>query len=417
VLGSLFKQQWMMLVFFLATIIGTSYFCFALQPEPTSWQYLTSVLYQGQRLRWDFSSHAPLTACISVPTTLADSDRRLQPLVIKAIQQWLAVLPEPQKTSLQVVVPDTVACRKSQLQLTFSPTVDTYYTLGKTAETKGKVGFTAAITTPVFNPSTKKLTAMEMTVALNNPNGTPQSTAILSSVLLHETGHAMGLLGHSPNPNDVMASAYYNRAGSQAKLHLSASDVATLQALYSQPAQWSNTVSGAGLKVNQAIANRESTLPALRAEAKTVGLALQWRNLGSALLWLGQQKEGLSEVKRTAYLQEAVHAFNQALAVQPTLSVVSIQLAQTYQLLKQLTEAQAVLAKAISLNSACTNCYLEQAWIGAKLKQWTNVKQALYNAKQVNPRVVEQPTYKKIEQLLLGSQPAISTAVSVSALV
>ena len=414
-LGSLFKQQWMMLVFFLATIIGTGYFCFALQPEtpiPTAlttvgWNYLSSVLYQGQRLRWDFSTHAPFTACINVPENPTDIDRRVSPLVINAIQQWLAVLPEAQKTTLDVAFPESIACKKAQLQVMFLPTLDAQYTAGKTTETKDKVGFTAAITTPVFSSSTGKLTTMKMNVALNKPTGAPQSQVILRSVLLHETGHAMGLLGHSPNPNDVMASAYYNKAGSQAKLQLSASDVATLQALYSQSAQWSNTVSGAGLKVNQAIANRESTLPALRAEAKTVGLALQWRNLGSALLWLGQQKEELAEVKRTAYLQEAVQAFNQALANQPTLSVVSIQLAQTYQLLKQLDEAQAVLAKAISLNSACTNCYLEQAWIGAKLRQWTIVKQALYNAKQVNPRVVQQPAYKKIEQLLLAAMPSV----------
>jgi hypothetical protein len=406
VLGQWVQKQWIVLTFGVLTLIGTGYFCFALQPETTSWQYLSSVLYQGQRLRWDFSTHAPLTACISVPENPTDIGTRVNPLVVNALQQWLAVLPESQKTSLQLVVPDTLACRKSQLQLTFSPTVDTYYTLGKTAETKGKVGFTAAITTPVFNPSTKKLIAMEMTVALNNPNGTPQSTAMLNSVLLHETGHALGLLGHSPNPNDVMAAAYYNRAGSQAKLTLSASDVATLQALYSQPAQWSNTVNGAALKVNQAIANRESTLPSLRQEVKTVGLALQWRKLGSALLWLGQQKEGLSEAKRTAYLQEAVVAFRQALTLEPTLSVVSIQLAQTHQLLKQLDEAQAVLSKAVNINPLCTNCYLEQAWIGAKLTQWTVVKQALLKARQVDARVVQQPAYQKIEHLLLVSAPS-----------
>ena len=405
-LGQWVQKQWIVLTFGVLTLIGTGYFCFALQPETTSWQYLSSVLYQGQRLRWDFSTHAPLTACISVPENPTDIGTRVNPLVVNALQQWLAVLPESQKTSLQLVVPDTLACRKSQLQLTFSPTVDTYYTLGKTAETKGKVGFTAAITTPVFNPSTKKLIAMEMTVALNNPNGTPQSSAILNSVLLHETGHALGLLGHSPNPNDVMAAAYYNRAGSQAKLKLSASDVATLQALYGQPAQWSNTVNGATLKVNQAIVNRESTLSLLRQETKTVGLALQWRKLGSALLWLGQQKEGLSEAKRTAYLQEAVVAFRQVLVLEPTLSAVSIQLAQTHQLLKQLDEAQAVLSKAVNINPLCTNCYLEQAWIGAKLTQWTVVKQALLKARQVDSRVVQQPAYQKIEHLLLVSASA-----------
>jgi tetratricopeptide (TPR) repeat protein len=409
----------LLIAFFVMVLVGTGLFAFALQPEttasstasPTEWHYLSSVLYQGQRLRWDFSTHAPFTVCMTVPTNPTDIDRSVQLLTIEAIQQWLAVLPAPQKTTLQFEFPNTPACKNAQLQLAFLPTLDAHYTAGNTTETKDKLGFTAGITTPVFSPSTGKLTAMKMNIALNKPTGVPQSTVLLKSVLLHEVGHALGLLGHSPNPNDVMAVAYYNRAGSQAKLQLSAADKATLQALYAQPAQWSNTVSGAMLKTNQAITNREATLPSLRKEAQTVGIVVQWQHLGSALLWLGQQKEGLSEGKRTAYLQEAVQAFNHVLTLQPNRSTVSIQLAQAYQLLKQLEQAQAVLAKAIAVNPLCTNCYLEQAWVNAKLKQWITVKQALFKARQVDPRVVQQPAYQKIEQLLLVSMPNADSQV------
>ena len=103
-LGQWVQKQWIVLTFGVLTLIGTGYFCFALQPETTSWQYLSSVLYQGQRLRWDFSTHAPLTACISVPENPTDIGTRVNPLVVNALQQWLAVLPESQKTSLQMVV-------------------------------------------------------------------------------------------------------------------------------------------------------------------------------------------------------------------------------------------------------------------------------------------------------------------------
>jgi Matrixin/Tetratricopeptide repeat len=404
-----FKKQGV-IIFCGMVLIATGYGCFALQPEqptfprastPTASHYLPSVLYQGQRLRWDFYTHTHLTVCMNVPENPTDIDRQLQPLAIEAIQQWLAVLPEAQKTTLQFEFPHTPACENSKLLLSFVPSLDAHYTAGKTTETKDKVGFTAAITTPVFSPTTGKLTAMTMTVALNKPTGLPQSNVLLKSVLLHEVGHAMGLLGHSPNPNDVMATAYYNRAGSQAKLALSASDVATLQALYGQPGQWSNTINGAILKANQLLTTKEARLPLLRHEAETVGLALQWRNLGATLLWLGQQKEALTQSKRTVYLEEAIQAFNHVLKLQPQFSAVAIQLSQAYQLLKQLDEAQAVLSTALLANPLCSNCYLEQAWISAKLKQWNKVKQALYNAKQVNARVVDQPAYQKIEHLLL----------------
>jgi tetratricopeptide (TPR) repeat protein len=447
------QRKWMLLFALAFLGLAMVYGCFALQPETPSWHYLSSVLYQGQRLRWTFSTQSPLSVCVTVslhPTgeatkkvsvgwdneargtelgrlplvnnrneyhsneistpngafsVASDIDSRVKPLVVDALQQWLAVLPAAQKTTLDVVGSETSACQHAQIQVAFLPTLDAHYTAGKTTDTKNKRGFTAALTTPVFSPTSGKLLAMNMQVALNTPAGVPQSTPLLKSILLHEMGHALGLLGHSPNPNDVMAAAYYNRAGSQAKLHLSLADKATLQALYTQPAQWSNTAVSEGGRVNgnhlQAIISSwESSLPALRTDAKTVGLALPWRKLGTALLWLGQQKEGLSEVKRTAYLQEAVQAFGQALAMNPSLSVASIELAQTYQLLKQLDAAQRVLSTAVKLNPTCTNCYLEQAWVSAKLTQWTNVTLALYNARQADPRVVQQPAYQKIEQLL-----------------
>jgi tetratricopeptide (TPR) repeat protein len=156
------------------------------------------------------------------------------------------------------------------------------------------------------------------------------------------------------------------------------------------------------------VQQRQAQLVALRQEAKTVGLPLQWQNLGTQLLWLGQQKQALPTSVRTVYLQEAVTAFQTSLQLKPaavTASGIAVQLAQTYQLLKQLPAAQAVLNTAITANPTCTNCYLEQAWIFVKLQKWTLAQQALLTAKQVNPHVVTQPAYQKIEQLLWAANP------------
>jgi predicted Zn-dependent protease len=370
------------------------------------WHYLSAVLYQGQRLRWDFSNHSPFTVCMRVPPTPTDIDRQLEPLVIEALQQWITALPSNQRTTLDW----TQQCQHAQLQINMVPTIDTqFHAKPSSSSTVTQIGFTAAITAPVFNTTTNKLQSMNMTVALNKPTGKPLSELLLKSVLLHEVGHAFGLLGHSPNPNDVMAVAYYNKAGVTAKQILSPADKATLQALYTQPAQWSNLTSTVQNKPSQTLVQQhQAQLITLRQEAKTVGLPLQWQNLGGQLLWLGQQKQQLSEAIRTAYLQEAVTAFQTSLQLKPTVATASgiaIQLAQTYQLLKQLPAAQAVLSTAIKTNPTCTNCYLEQAWIFAKLQQWTLAKQALLHARQTNTNVVTQPAYQKIEHYLLTANP------------
>ena len=64
---------------------------------------------------------------------------------------------------------------------------------------------------------------------LTKRDGKPLPEAIIYSVLLHEIGHAIGIAGHSDNPNDIMSTG-----GSTAKSTLSARDIKTLKMLYSK---------------------------------------------------------------------------------------------------------------------------------------------------------------------------------------
>ncbi len=57
-----------------------------------------------------------------------------------------------------------------------------------------------------------------------------QADDVMLSVARHEMGHAIGLWGHSPNPNDIM---YFSQV-SKAPL-ISSRDLRTLQRVYSQP--------------------------------------------------------------------------------------------------------------------------------------------------------------------------------------
>ncbi|MEB3265260.1 MAG: peptidase [Cyanobacteriota bacterium] len=61
--------------------------------------------------------------------------------------------------------------------------------------------------------------------------GADQRPAAMAATLLHELGHAFGLWGHSPHPNDVMAAT----PGATPVQHLSERDRLTLRWLLEQP--------------------------------------------------------------------------------------------------------------------------------------------------------------------------------------
>lgn len=62
-------------------------------------------------------------------------------------------------------------------------------------------------------------------------NGHPAGEELIREVCLHEIGHALGLAGHTTNPNDIM---YFSTAYQKRRIGLSLRDGATLQRLYSQ---------------------------------------------------------------------------------------------------------------------------------------------------------------------------------------
>jgi tetratricopeptide (TPR) repeat protein len=82
-----------------------------------------------------------------------------------------------------------------------------------------------------ISSSGKGIDHATVTVLTADPSpDSPLSQNQLKAVCLHEIGHALGLLGHSPKPQDVM---YCSIPPADAKVALSPRDVSTLQRLYS----------------------------------------------------------------------------------------------------------------------------------------------------------------------------------------
>ncbi|MCA9841149.1 MAG: matrixin family metalloprotease [Cyanobacteria bacterium HKST-UBA03] len=101
-------------------------------------------------------------------------------------------------------------------------------------------------------------------IVLAQPDGTPFSPLQIQTALLHEFGHALGINGHSPYPDDVMSK--HGNGDSSNSGHISPRDVATLKALYAQHAQVTNPT---GMRVADARAHRallQQGLQAFRAQ-------------------------------------------------------------------------------------------------------------------------------------------------------
>ena len=72
------------------------------------------------------------------------------------------------------------------------------------------------------------LAKADVLIGYNTPGGWKMNDAELNNTVLHEIGHAIGILGHSENINDIM---YYSLASTRQGT-LSAKDVETVNKIY-----------------------------------------------------------------------------------------------------------------------------------------------------------------------------------------
>lgn len=73
-------------------------------------------------------------------------------------------------------------------------------------------------------------------IRLTNDSGSPLPEAVIRETCLHEIGHALGIQGHSPHPDDIM---YYSDSRTRQASGISPRDTATLLKLYAS----SNSIS------------------------------------------------------------------------------------------------------------------------------------------------------------------------------
>lgn len=96
----------------------------------------------------------------------------------------------------------------------------------------GEQGETKAMTMPDPDHSGQmKIVSATIKICTIMRGAGPLSDASAHSDILHEVGHALGILGHSPNFSDVMAAVYVGNIPNLTKA-LTLRDIATINRLY-----------------------------------------------------------------------------------------------------------------------------------------------------------------------------------------
>lgn len=93
------------------------------------------------------------------------------------------------------------------------------------------VGREAAFSAILLRPFVRRFRVGAIAISALDEAGKPRAPAALEAQVMHETGHALGLFGHSPDPRDLM----YLRETPVPVPALSPRDRATLAALYARP--------------------------------------------------------------------------------------------------------------------------------------------------------------------------------------
>lgn len=173
-----------------------------------------------------------------------------------------------------------------------------------------------------------KLLQADVLLATHKPSSDiPMSRAEVLAVCVHEFGHALGIQGHSPDPNDVMYWA--SREGEAPRTKLSSRDVTTLKLLYNMKATVTNATDSSVKQVAAAYTHAQKASDAFGAKQYTTAYseaklalaespndvallslggsaAVATRNYAQAELWL---KQGLAKTPN-----DAVMNYNMALA-------------------------------------------------------------------------------------------------------
>ena len=260
--------------------------------------YIDHVTYDNKVLRWDINTF-PLKVYIE-----STRDKNLPNYYISEIKRCFTNWKNASGFITFTYVKDA---KNADIVVKFSD-VDN----SNCGETGCK--YVVAYTVPIIKIN--RLNQMVITVYERDPYGKYLSTKELHNTVLHEIGHALGIMGHSNNPDDLMYMStnqnQIQKQSSQNYLFFTQSDIRTLKLLYKLMPDITN------VPISQVNTTGLFYAPIILGNAKTINM----RKLVDAQNYIKKAPKisggyidlGIAQAE-LGNTEEAKKAFNRALAL------------------------------------------------------------------------------------------------------
>ncbi len=265
--------------------------------------YLSEMTDKGRFIRWSVLKQPVKIYVDERPTNVSHFQPQFVSNVKKSFEIWSKALDNQLRYQMVRTAAD------ADIKVLW---VDRLNSVGQA--NNGNISYQAGITTPYYEGGLLKQMTIEL--ATLDLDGKPHNQSTLFPVTIHEMGHALGLLNHSDDKNDVMYPATTDN-----RVRLSNRDINTIRALYSKTVDMTNRPADepATEEQQEAITSRlDNEIKTLEAKTKNGGDNLDWINLSSLYLNKADtlKAEGATGDVQDLY-KKALSASSQAVNLEP----------------------------------------------------------------------------------------------------
>lgn len=277
---------------------------------------------------------------------------------------------------------------QADIKITWREILDT-----KLAGSDAGTAYTAGVTTPEY--SGNELYAMAIVLTTTDPNGKPHKIPDIEKVTTHEMGHALGIMGHSTDQNDIMF------ANSMSDGSVSTRDANTMILLYDLHPDISNFRLAGGTEIAKG-QKKDSNADILGSKEERIQTEIQ--EIEEAI-----QKNPKSDINHinlgNIYSDQgdydgAISEYKRALKLNPKNEIAYSNLGAMYQNVNKPYDALKVYKESIRLDGSRPRPYLQVAIIAEQINQHAESIVYLEKYLKMNPRAKEDPEVMSLQKRL-----------------